>query len=85
MKKEKTITPVLSIIYQLQSGIQQVQKSKSYTKKEKELVISTIGFILNNIHEDNLLGKEMQCFKNAIDLGFKQAMEEKLLTNKNKI
>lgn len=85
MKKEKTITPVLSIIYQLQSGIQQVQKSKSYTKKEKELVISTIGFILNNIHENDLLGKEIQCFKNAIDLGFKQAMEEKLLTNKNKI
>jgi len=76
MKKEKTITPVLQIIYQLQSGITQVQKSKSWTKKEKEIVISTISFILNNIHEENLLGKELQCFKNAIELGYKQAMEK---------
>ena len=80
MKKEKTITPVLTIIYQLQSGIEQVKKSKTWTKKEKEIVISTISFILNNIHQDDLLGKELQCFKNAIDLGFKQAMEQKLLS-----
>jgi len=80
MKKEKTITPVLAIIYELQSGITQVQKSKTWTKTEKEIIISTIGFILNNIHEQNLLGQELQCFKNAIDLGYKQAMEKKLLT-----
>ena len=80
MKKEKTITPVLAIIYELQSGITQVQKSKTWTKTEKEIIITTIGFILNNIHEQNLLGQELQCFKNAIELGYKQAMEKKLLT-----
>jgi len=72
---EKTITPVLKIIYHLQTGIKEVQKSKSWNNEEKELIISTISFILNNIHEQNILGDELQCFKNAIELGRKQALQ----------